>query len=425
MTDILIQTLLNGYKNNPTEIGLIVSLAAAYESNGQLKEALETYQKAVVIESDHIHAIDQIIRLAGELEQTALVSAYQALKNTSSGANSVASLDRKDGGLVDETDRTEQPADEHKRIRGQKLTLIKDHGEIRADDYIEAEDSHIYLKDVGGMHHVKKRLNITFLAPLKNPELVKKYGKKTSGGLILYGPPGCGKTFIARALAGKLGAKFISVSLSDILDMYIGESEKKLHDIFETARRNAPAVLFFDELDAIGQKRSNLKTSGMRTLVNQLLNEMDSVDGNNHGVFVLAATNLPWDIDSALKRPGRFDRVVAVFPPDLEARQHILDYHLRDTPNDNVNTESIAKQTEMFSGADLAHLCQSAIDVVFEESLETGDARAINNDDFKLPLKEVKPSTRTWFDSARNYAMFANQSGSYDDLLQYIRDNKL
>ena len=293
------------------------------------------------------------------------------------------------------------------------------------DDIIDAEDSNIYLSDVGGMEHVKKRLNLTFLAPLKNPELVKKYGKKTTGGLILYGPPGCGKTFIARALAGELGAKFISISLSDILDMYIGESEKKLHEIFETARRNTPAVLFFDELDAIGQKRSNLKASGMRTLVNQLLNEMDSVDSNNDGVFILAATNVPWDIDSALKRPGRFDRVVAVLPPDEKARAHILKHHLRDTPSADVDVESIARLTPHFSGADLAHLCQSAIDVAFEESLTSGSIRAITSKDFDTPLKEVQPSTRPWFESARNYAMFANQGGSYDDLLTYIKDNKI
>jgi len=415
MSDILIKTLLSGHQQSPNDIALILSLANAYELNDNYTNALEFYQKAVAIDSEQIQVIDHIIKLAESLEQTMIVDAYTALKNASKSEVSVEI----DNGSLD----NHQP--EPKRVRGQKLTLVADNGEVRSDDYIEAEDSNIYLSDVGGMHAVKKRINITFLAPLKNPELVKKYGKKTSGGLILYGPPGCGKTFIARALAGELGAKFISVSLADILDMYIGESEKKLHEIFETARRNSPAVLFFDELDAIGQKRSNLKTSGLRTLVNQLLNEMDSVEGNNDGVFILAATNLPWDIDSALKRPGRFDRVVAVFPPDIEARQYILERNLIDIPNENIDTRLLAEQTELFSGADLAHLCQSAIDVVFEESLETGNARPLTSDDFKLPLKEVKPSTRSWFDSARNYAMFSNQSGSYDDLLAYIKEMRL
>lgn len=422
MSDILIQTLVQGIKNNPQDTALLLSLASAYEANNKLKDALETYQKAVAIDSGLTSALDNIIRLADELDQPSLITAYTALKN--SETNIASTGDQSDEELSSNIEG-ENSNKEIKRVRGQKLTLIADHGEVRDDDFIEVEDSNIYLDDVGGMVDVKKRLNLTFLAPLKNPELVKKYGKKTTGGLILYGPPGCGKTFIARALAGELGAKFITVSLSDILDMYIGESERKLHEIFETARRNAPAVLFFDELDAIGQKRSNLKSSGMRTLVNQLLNEMDSVEGNNEGVFILAATNLPWDIDSALKRPGRFDRVVAVFPPDIEARKQIVEYHMRNTPFENLDIGHIANQTDLYSGADIAHLCQSAIEIAFEESLESGNVRAINSSDFKLPLKEVKPSTRSWFDSARNYAMFANQSGSYDDLLRYIKDKKL
>ncbi|TQV76447.1 AAA family ATPase [Aliikangiella marina] len=439
MSEILIQTLLQGLQNNPDDLGLLTSLGDAYRSLQNHEEALTTYQKAVAIDSSNTGIILKVIDLAKQLDKPELITAYQALLNAngvkSNSPNEVDDVKPPEenafsrSNASDDSIKIDSPQvdqdDSVKRVRGQKLKLVSDHGTLNTDDIIEAEDSSIYLDDVGGMHQVKKRLNLTFLAPLKNPELVKKYGKKTSSGLILYGPPGCGKTFIARALAGEIGAKFFTVSLADILDMYIGESEKKLHEIFETARRNTPAILFFDELDAIGQKRSNLKNSGMRTLVNQLLNEMDSVEGNNEGLFILAATNLPWDIDSALKRPGRFDRVVPVFPPDQEAREHILRYHLRDTPFEDVDVEAIAKQTEQFSGADLAHLVQSAIEVVFEESLETGEARAVSNTDFEQPLKEVKPSTRQWFESARNYAMFANQSGAYDDLLEYIRNNKL
>src|SRR5205085_5447940 len=127
------------------------------------------------------------------------------------------------------------------------------------------------LADVGGMAEVKRRLNMAFLAPLRNPQIMRTYGKSLRGGLMLYGPPGCGKTFIARALAGELGAKFLSVGLSDVLDMWLGESERKLREIFDTARRNAPAVLFFDEIDALGQKRSHLRGGAGRNIVNQLL----------------------------------------------------------------------------------------------------------------------------------------------------------
>lgn len=281
------------------------------------------------------------------------------------------------------------------------------------------------LADVGGMDEVKKRLNTAFLAPLKNPQLMKMYGKSLKGGMMLYGPPGCGKTFIARALAGELGAKFMSIGLSDVLDMWLGESERKLHEIFESARRNAPTVLFFDEIDALGQKRSHLRHSAGRNIVNQLLAEMDSVGSDNKNVFILAATNHPWDVDTALRRPGRFDRALLVLPPDSAARIHIFKHHLKDRPVENINYETFAARTELFSGADIAHLCESAVENALEESLTTGNNRPVINADFDKALTEIKPSTRPWFDTARNYAMFANEGGTYDDLLSYIRAKKL
>jgi SpoVK/Ycf46/Vps4 family AAA+-type ATPase len=283
----------------------------------------------------------------------------------------------------------------------------------------------ITLADVGGMQSVKQRLQLSFLAPLQNPELVKMYGKSLRGGLMLYGPPGCGKTFIARALAGELGARFVSIGMSDVLDMWLGESERKLHEIFEAARRNAPTVLFFDEIDALGQKRSNLRHSAGRNIVNQLLAELDSVGNDNQNVFVLGATNHPWDVDTALRRPGRFDRVVLVLPPDLEARKAILELHLRDRPAAGVDIAGIAEQTDFFSGADLAHLVETALEHAMHAALQSGEMHPIRQQDFERALQEVRPSARPWFDTARNYAMFANEGGTYDELLSYIQARKL
>jgi hypothetical protein len=181
----------------------------------------------------------------------------------------------------------------------------------------DVKRSEIRLADVGGMEEVKRRLDMTFLTPMRNPELRRLYGRSLPGGLLLYGPPGCGKTFLAKAVAGELGANFYAVSLADVLDMYTGASERNMRAVFETARRNAPCLLFLDEVDALGQKREHLRNSaGMRGAVNQLLTEMDSVKSNNDGVFVLGATNHPWDVDTALLRPGRFDRMLLVVPPD-------------------------------------------------------------------------------------------------------------
>jgi SpoVK/Ycf46/Vps4 family AAA+-type ATPase len=287
------------------------------------------------------------------------------------------------------------------------------------------ETPEITLTDVGGMGEVKRRLNLAFLAPLRNPELMRMYGKSLRGGLMLYGPPGCGKTYIARALAGELGAKFIAVGLADVLDMWLGESEKRLQQIFDTARRTAPSVLFFDEIDALGQKRSHLTHHAGRNVVNQLLAELDSIGGNNDGVFVLAATNHPWDVDTALRRPGRFDRMMLVLPPDEPAREVILHTHLKGRPADGVDTRWVAAKTQEFSGADLAHLCEAAAEHAMEESISTGRARPITTADFRRAMKECRPSTRPWFEVARNYAMFANEGGTYDELLEYLRANKI
>jgi SpoVK/Ycf46/Vps4 family AAA+-type ATPase len=300
-------------------------------------------------------------------------------------------------------------------------------GERLEDDEFawEVENSDLRLADVAGMEKVKRRLHLAFLSPLKNPEMMRLYGKSLRGGLLLYGAPGCGKTFIARAVAGELGAKFISVGLSDVLDMWIGNSEKNVHSIFERARRHAPCVLFFDELDALGRKRSLTRNSN-HGAINQLLSELDGMNQSNEGVFVLAATNHPWDVDTALRRPGRLDRTVLVLPPDLPARESVLNFNLRGRPVDaSVDTAAIAKQTVEFSGADLAHLVESAAELAMEESLETGNVRSISQNDFKRALREVKSSTRPWFEIAKNYALFANDGGIYDDLLEYLKELRM
>ncbi|MDT9690680.1 AAA family ATPase [Streptomyces sp. P9(2023)] len=283
----------------------------------------------------------------------------------------------------------------------------------------------VRLADVGGMQEVKDRLEAAFLAPMRNPELRKLYGKSLRGGLLLYGPPGCGKTFIARAVAGELGASFMSVSLSDVLDMYIGTSEKNVHDLFETARAQAPCVVFLDELDALGAKRSRTHHGGLRNVVNQLLTELDGIDGaENEGVFVLAATNVPWDVDLALRRPGRLDRTLLVLPPDAPAREAILHYHLRERPIESVDLGKLVKATEDFSGADLAHVCETAAESALLDSARTGTVRMIGMKDLLGAAKQIRPSSESWFASARNVAMFANDGGMYDDLVAYLKKKR-
>ncbi|MFV0457319.1 MAG: AAA family ATPase [Actinomycetales bacterium] len=302
--------------------------------------------------------------------------------------------------------------------------FVDDDGPDPSQPAWDVERASIRLADVGGMVEVKQRLEAAFLAPLRNPELRRMYGKSLRGGLLLYGPPGCGKTFVARAVAGEMGAKFISVGLSDILDMWIGSSEKNLHELFALARREAPVVLFLDELDALGIKRSQTRNAGTRGTVNQLLSELDGVDSANEGVFVLAATNQPWDIDPALRRPGRLDRTLLVLPPDEPARAAILRHHLSSRPVSGVNLPRLAKMTDGYSGADLAHLCDTASERAMMDSVRTGQPRMIGMDDLTAGLREVRPSIGGWFDAARNVVTFADPDGSYADLRAYMKKTK-
>jgi AAA+ superfamily predicted ATPase len=293
-----------------------------------------------------------------------------------------------------------------------------------ADAY-DAEHSGLTLADVAGMTEVKQRLEAAFLAPMRNPDLRRLYGKSLRGGLLLYGPPGCGKTFIARAVAGELGARFIAVSFADIIDMFVGQSERNIHELFEIARRNAPCVLFLDEVDAIGQKRSQLRHTPMRSAVNQLLLELDDISGNNEGVFLLAATNHPWDVDSALRRPGRFDRTLLVLPPDAAAREGVFRYHLRERPVAGIDLAKLARQTDGYSGADIAHICETAAERALMDSVQRGEPRMIGQGDLEAAIGEVRPSLGAWFDTARNVALFANEGGTYDDLAAYLRKRRL
>lgn len=293
-----------------------------------------------------------------------------------------------------------------------------------AVDAWDAETSTVTLADVGGMHEVKDRVNVAFLAPMQNPELRKLYGKSLRGGMLLYGPPGCGKTFIGRAIAGELGARFIGVGLADILDMFVGQSERNLQALFRFARANAPAVIFLDEVDALGQKRSQTRLSATRGTVNQLLSELDGIGSSNEGVLVIGATNQPWDVDPALRRPGRFDRTLLVLPPDQPAREAIFRYHLRDRPVEGIDLPALAKATDGYSGADIEHVCEGAAERAMMDGIRTGKVRMIGMSDLYAVLRGVRPSTGPWFDSARNVVQFANTDGTYDELRAYMKRTK-
>jgi len=285
----------------------------------------------------------------------------------------------------------------------------------------EIERPKINFSDVGGMDKVKEQIRLKIIHPLTHAELYQAYGKAIGGGILMYGPPGCGKTYLARATAGEIKAAFISVGINDVLDMWIGNSERNLHSLFEQARQNKPCVLFFDEVDALGASRTDMRHHAGRQLINQFLAEMDGVKSSNDGVLILAATNAPWHLDSAFRRPGRFDRVLFVPPPDAAARASILRLQCKGKPMDEIDFDQVGKKTESFSGADLKAVVDVAIKGKLQEALRTGIPRPLTTKDLAAASGTLKPTTKEWFATARNYALYSNQGGIYDDILKHLK----
>ncbi|MEM9351581.1 MAG: AAA family ATPase [Planctomycetota bacterium] len=284
----------------------------------------------------------------------------------------------------------------------------------------EIERPRIGFDDVGGMEEIKEEIRVKILYPLEHPEIYSAYGKTIGGGIMTYGPPGCGKTYLARATAGEIGAGFISIGVSDVLDMWMGSSEQKLHQVFQQARENTPCVLFFDEVDALGGRRSDMQSGSARQLINQFLSELDGVEHSNEGVLVLAATNAPWHVDPAFRRPGRFDRVLFVPPPDEPARAEILRLHCAGKPVRDLDHNYLAKKTPRYSGADLKALVDIAVEQKLTEAIRTGKPEPITGKELQKAAKRHKPTTEEWFSSARNYALYSNQGGLYDDVLKFL-----
>lgn len=285
----------------------------------------------------------------------------------------------------------------------------------------ELERPKINFQDVGGMEALKEEISLKIVYPLLHPEMYRAYGKSIGGGILMYGPPGCGKTHLARATAGEIKAGFMAIGINDVLDMWIGNSERNLHEIFAQARKNTPCVIFFDEVDALGGRRSDMQAGTGRHLINQFLSEMDGVEHSNDGVLILAATNAPWHVDPAFRRPGRFDRVLFVPPPDEPARASILRLHCRNKPTENIDYDSIAKKTDQFSGADLQAVIDQSVEGKLRDAMKTGIPKPLTSNDLLAAAKKMKPTTREWFSTARNYAVYSNQGGVYDDVLKYLK----
>ncbi len=304
-----------------------------------------------------------------------------------------------------------------------RLRVISNDEDARSDvsRLLEPEPAPITFADVGGLDGLKEQIRRKIILPFSKPSLFDRFKKRVGGGILMYGPPGCGKTLLARATAGECGATFFNVAISDVLDMYLGESEQKLHALFEKARQSKPAVLFFDEIEALGGKREFSRESTTAKVVSQFLAEMDGLATKNQGVLVLGATNVPWAVDPAFRRPGRFDRVQFVPPPDKAARLDILQLLLAGRPTaGQLPLDELSQKTSGFSGADLQNLVETAVDEAIQATLAAATEVPVSADHLRRALKEVKPTTVEWLNTARNYARYANESGQYDEVLEFL-----
>ncbi len=288
-----------------------------------------------------------------------------------------------------------------------------------------ATRSKIRFDDIAGLEDLKRTVRLQIIEPFLRPGLFAKFKKRAGGGVMLYGPPGCGKTMLARAVATECRAEFMSVGISDVLNMYIGESERNLAAIFDKARATRPCVLFFDEIDALAFARSKAHSEHTRQVVNEFLSQLDGFSADNQEVLILAATNMPWDVDSAMKRPGRFSRQVFVPPPDEAARAHIVTLKLNGVPHEGIDAAAIAHLTPHFSGADIEGVVEMAKDYVLEDHVTRNVERVITQPDLLRATKEVRATTLDWLRTARNLVKYAGADDSYSEVERYLKAHKL
>ena len=287
------------------------------------------------------------------------------------------------------------------------------------------EVPNISWDDIGGLVDVKRELRELVQYPVEHPEKYEKFGMSPSKGVLFYGPPGCGKTLLAKAVANECQANFISIKGPELLTMWFGESEANVREVFEKARQAAPCVLFFDELDSIAKSRgSSIGDAGGAgdRVMNQLLTEMDGM-GAKKNVFIIGATNRPDIIDAALMRPGRLDQLIYIPMPDPESRKSILKAALRKSPvSKDVPLDFLAETMDKFSGADITEVCQRAAKYAIRESIEAdmerrraaeAEGREFDEEEENDDVPEI---TKTHFE----YAMSeARRSVSDSDLLKY------
>jgi transitional endoplasmic reticulum ATPase len=440
--DATLSALIPALEKSPENTELLAVVVRALSARGDAQQAADHVRRCPTARStneEHRAEFARALLSAGDTQAALAMSEGEGAKLRLVRARALAASDRVEDALalyravVAENSTLEDPdllaeltarvPDAIRQRQGPRLKVISN-DDTRATEVVRLltpEHERTTFDDVGGLSDVKDQIRKRIILPFSKPSLFQRFKKRVGGGILLYGPPGCGKTLLARCTAGECRAAFFNVAISDVLDMYIGESERKLNALFEKARSSAPSVLFFDELEALAGKRQYAREGTSSKLVSQFLSEMDGFSQNNHGVLIIGATNVPWAIDGAFRRPGRFDRVLFVPPPDREARAAILSRLLSKRPSEGCDAQAIAGRTSGFSGADLEQVIELASDAAIEESLAADREVPIRQQHLVTALEEARSTTTEWLTTARNYARYANEGGQYDDVLEFLR----
>ena len=286
-------------------------------------------------------------------------------------------------------------------------------------DFILAKKPERTFKDIGGLEKVKENISLKIIEPFRNPEIFHHFGKKIGGGILMYGPPGCGKSLIAEATAGECHATFFNVKASDLKSKYVGETEKNIAKLFKEAREQQPSIIFFDEFEAVGAERSAASPYD-KSMVSQLLAETDGLGNKDQQILLIAASNEPWNIDLALRREGRFGTGVFVPPPDLKARIAILKILLKEKPlHPEINIETLALLTNEYSGAELEEICNAAIEEAIKDCLKNKKLRTLTLEDFKKVLQKKISTTALWFKKAMKSINISSEQDYFKELLDF------
>ena len=397
----------------PNEIDALVSLSAAQPDNEGLFEALlalleNASDSEIVIEAldqldagdfeAHVDARARALALLEAAERPELAAAWGKL----SEKVEIEALQKAPDNVISLSNGTSEP----------EVALLD----------IERDPAGVTMDDITGLKTLKSQIHRKIIRPFEKPGLYKRFNRRAGGGILMYGPPGCGKTMIAKAVAHECDARFLSVKAEEILDRFVGEAEKRIVKVFEKARLSRPSVLLFDEFEALGRRRNYNGAHSESTLISTLLQEMDGSDSDNEGLLFLAATNVPWSIDPAFKRPGRFDKTLFVPPPDRIARKFLLRKLLKNRPvSQDMEFDQIVERTSGFSGADLVSLIEVAIDYAIDETVDIDNIVPISTNHLHSALDDIRSSIGEWLGMAKGYVEYANQDGQYNDLKRFLK----